>query len=127
MRKLYVCFIQFLFVSVFCFCTVWLFGQTAIFVSPSGNDSKHEDADLCHAELPVCSVYGQPVRAFHGENVMYDTGNEIREECIFRKNRWILRKHESAIAEESKQVAKRLKHIVLTLHKAFIKSKMSLI
>ena len=39
MRKLYVCFIQFLFVSVFCFCTVWMFGQTAIFVSPSGNDS----------------------------------------------------------------------------------------
>lgn len=90
-------------------------------------DSEHEDVDVCLADLPVGSVYGQPVRTFHGEKAMYNTGDEIRGECVFRKKRWILRKHDLAFAGESKQVAKRLKHTILTLHKAVIKSEISLI
>ena len=39
MRKLYDCFLQLPLIVLLCFFTVGLFGQTAIFVSPSGNDS----------------------------------------------------------------------------------------
>ena len=39
MRKLYACFLQLPLIVLLCFFTVGLFGQTAIFVSPSGNDS----------------------------------------------------------------------------------------
>ena len=39
MRKLYACFLQLLLIVLLCFFTVGLFGQTAIFVSPSGNDN----------------------------------------------------------------------------------------
>ena len=39
---------------------------------------------------------------------------------------WILRKHESDLALESKQAANLLKHTVLALHRAIMKSDMSL-
>ena len=40
--------------------------------------------------------------------------------------RWILRKHESDLALESKQAANLLKHTVLALHRAIMKSDISL-
>ena len=63
---------------------------------------------------------------FTGSSLNMSRATRSESRVCLEKKRWILRKHESDLALESKQAANLLKHTVLALHRAIMKSDISL-
>ena len=93
---------------------------------PVAHHGQHKDVDVGAAELSIGPVYGQTKRAFIGSRRKMTRAMRSLSRSNSAKKRWILRKHDEDFAGESKTVNKRLKHTVLTLHRATINSDMSL-
>lgn len=77
-----------------------------------------EEVDVALHEVDTFLGVGRAFLGQHGEQQRI--GDSVMDRCI-------LRKHESALAGESKQVESLLKHTVLALHRAIINSEISLI